>query len=101
MNQIIFFYEILQLILSKKTTNINFTGKYFLFDKTDTFIIIAFLILFSKVAWTEIQIIILFTYHFGWTAKCFYIYVESGIKSFSDLVANTLTKLPLILLLSD
>ena len=97
MNQIIIFYEILPLILSKKTSS----GKYFLFDKTDTFIIIAVLILFSKVAWTEIQIIILFTYHFGWTAKRFYIFVESGIKSFSDLVANTLSKLPLILLLSD
>ena len=51
MNQIIIFYDILQLILCKKTTNINFTGKYFFFfDKTDTFIIIAFLILFNKIA---------------------------------------------------
>ena len=99
MNQIIIFYGILRLIRWKKTTNTNFTGKYFSFDKIDTFIIIAVLILFNKVAQTEIQILILFTYHLGRTAKCFYIYVESVIKIFSDLVANTLTRLPLILLL--
>ena len=50
MNQIIIFYGILRLIHWKKTTNTNFTGKYFSFDKIDTFIIIAVLILFNNVA---------------------------------------------------
>ena len=44
------FYGILRLIQSKKTTNINFTGKNIFFDKTDTFIIIAVLILFNNIA---------------------------------------------------
>ena len=54
MNERIIFYGILRLILSKKTTNINFTGKniffFWFFDKTDTFIIIAVLILFNNIA---------------------------------------------------
>ena len=50
-NQITIFYGILQLVLSKKTTDINFTGKnIFFLDKTDAFIIIAVLILFNKIA---------------------------------------------------
>ena len=41
----------MRLILPKKTTRINFSGKNnFFFDKTDTFIIIAVLILFNKIA---------------------------------------------------
>ena len=41
----------MRLILPKKTTGINFSGKNnFFFDKTDTFIIIAVLILFNKIA---------------------------------------------------
>ena len=51
MNERIIFYGILRLILSKKMTNINFTGKNIFFvDKTDTFIIIAVLILFNNIA---------------------------------------------------
>ena len=40
----------MRLILSKRTTDINFTGKNFFFDETDIFIIIAVLILFNKIA---------------------------------------------------
>ena len=40
----------MRLILSKKTNDINFTGKNFFFGKTNTFIIIAVVILFNKIA---------------------------------------------------
>ena len=49
----IIFYGILRSIPSKKTTDINFTGKNIFGGgggKTDTFIIIAVLILFNKIA---------------------------------------------------
>ena len=40
----------MRLILSKKTNDINFTGKNFFFGKTNSFIIIAVVILFHKIA---------------------------------------------------
>ena len=88
----------MRLILSKKTNDINFTGKNFFFGKTNTFIIIAIVILFNKIAQTEIQIIIYLLTIWGELQNVFIL--MSNRLSFSGLVANTLTRLPLILLLT-
>ena len=67
----------MRLILSKKTSDINFTGKNFFFGKTNTFIIIPVVILFNKISVNRNSNYHLFAYHLGWTAKCFYTYVQS------------------------
>ena len=102
MNQIIIFYEILRLILSKKTTNINFTGKNFFFGQN--------WYLYHHCCSNFIQQSSVdrnSNYHFlylpfGVNCKCFYIYVESvSNKKFFWFGRNAyaLTRLPLILLL--
>ena len=88
----------MRLILSKKTTDINFTGKNF-FYKTETFIVIAVVIkLFTEQnSVTEIQIII-YLLTIWVKLQNVFIFMSNGLR-FSGLVVNTLTKLPLILLL--
>ena len=97
MNQTIIFHRIMRLILPKKTTDINFTGKNF-FYKTETFIVIAVVILFSEQnSVTKIQIIIYL--HTIWVElQNVFIFKSNGL-CFSGLVVNTLTRLLLILLL--
>ena len=98
MNQIIIFHRIMRLILPKKTTDINFTGKN-VFYKTETFIVIAVVIkLFTEQnSVTEIQIII-YLLTIWVKLQNVFIFKSNGL-CFSGLVVNTLTRLLLILLL--
>ena len=88
----------MRLILSKKTTDINFTGKNFFYN-TETFIVIAVVIkLFTEQnSVTEIQIII-YLLTIWVKLQNVFISMSNGLR-FSGLVVNTLTKLPLILLM--